>query len=575
MKRRRLLSTALAVVMTLALAPAAWAAEGTGFADVRANAWYAGAVQYVSQNNLMDGMGATVFSPNTNTDRATLATALYRASGSPAVTQAAGFTDVAADAGYAAAATWAAENGIVSGYADGRFGAADSITREQIAAILWRYSGKPESAAGQDFADETSISAYAASAVDWARANGIVNGKEGNRFDPKGNTTRAEMATILRNYLSADQPEQPPMDSGSNVLVAYYSATGSTEAVAEQLADVLEADLFEITPKEPYTSEDLNWTDDNSRVSREHEDESLRTVELESTTVENWADYDTVFVGYPIWWGIAAWPVDGFVRANDFTGKTVIPFCTSSSSGLGESGRLLAELAGTGNWQEGQRFRSSASGNEVSEWANSLQITAKEQQNIPVAEGTAAQTSKKPLVVYFSMPETANAENMTTEEDNSVVVINGQVLGNTQYMAQVIAEAAGADIFRIEPETPYPTDHTTLVDLASEEQEEDARPAIKGRVQNMEQYDTIFIGYPIWWSDMPMILYTFFDTYDLRGKTIIPFSTHGGSSFAGTPSTIARLEPDAEMREGLTISRNQIEDAEREILDWVNRLEAE
>lgn len=161
---------------------------------------------------------------------------------------------------------------------------------------------------------------------------------------------------------------------------------------------------------------------------------------------------------------------------------------------------------------------------------------------------------------------------MTTEEDNSVVVKNGQVLGNTQYMAQVIAETAGADIFRIEPETPYPTDHTTLVDIASEEQDADARPAIKGRVENMGQYDTIFVGYPIWWSDMPMILYTFFDTYDFGGKTLIPFSTHGGSSFAGTPSMIARLEPEAEMRDGLTISRNHIEDAGQEIVSWVNSL---
>lgn len=567
MKRtRRLLSAVLAAAMTLAAAPAALAAGDTGFSDVRAEAWYAGAVQYVSENNLMDGTGAASFSPNANTDRATLATALYRASGSPAVSQAATFTDAAADAGYASAAAWAAENGIVSGYADGRFGAADSITREQIAAIFWRYSGRPETAAGEDFADEANISAYAAAAVDWARANGIVNGKEGNRFDPKGNTTRAEMAAILRNYLAAGQAGQSPSDGGSSVLVAYYSATGSTEAVAGYIADALDADIFEITPAEPYTSDDLDWTDENSRVSREHADESLRTVALENTTPANWDNYDTVFIGYPIWWGIAAWPVDGFVSGNDFTGKTVIPFCTSSSSGLGESGRLLAELAGTGNWQEGQRFSGRVSGSAAEEWISSLGLAGTAQEPAP------AQTAGKALVVYFSMPETADAENMTTEEDNSVVVINGQVLGNTQYMAQVIAETAGADIFRIEPETPYPTDHATLVDIASEEQDADARPAIKGRVENMEQYDTVFIGYPIWWSDMPMILYTFFDTYDLSGKTVIPFSTHGGSSFAGTPSAIARLEPGAEMREGLTISRNHIEDAGQEIADWVNGL---
>ena len=164
-------------------------------------------------------------------------------------------------------------------------------------------------------------------------------------------------------------------DSG-NVLVVYYSATGNTETVANYIAEATGGDIFEITPAEPYTSDDLNWTDENSRVTREHEDESLRDVELTTTQVENWDSYDTVFIGYPIWWGIAAWPVDGFVEANDFTGKTVIPFCTSSSSGLGESGELLAELAASGDWQEGQRFRSSVSQEDVNEWVDSLGLSA-------------------------------------------------------------------------------------------------------------------------------------------------------------------------------------------------------
>lgn len=160
--------------------------------------------------------------------------------------------------------------------------------------------------------------------------------------------------------------------SGSNVLVVYYSATGNTAEVAQYIADSTGGDLFEIQPVEPYTDDDLNWTDDNSRVSQEHADESLRDVELVADTVDNWDQYDTVFIGYPIWWGIAAWPVDGFVEANDFSGKTVIPFCTSSSSGLGQSGQLLADMAGTGDWQEGQRFRSSASQEDVQSWIEEL-----------------------------------------------------------------------------------------------------------------------------------------------------------------------------------------------------------
>ena len=144
------------------------------------------------------------------------------------------------------------------------------------------------------------------------------------------------------------------------------------EAVVEQIANNLEADIFEIVPVDEYTSDDLDWTDDDSRVSREHEDESLRDVELLSTEVPNWDDYDTIIIGYPIWWGIAAWPVNTFVEANDFSGKTVIPFCTSSSSGLGQSGELLADAAGTGNWLEGHRFSSNPSTSDVNNWTESL-----------------------------------------------------------------------------------------------------------------------------------------------------------------------------------------------------------
>ncbi len=141
--------------------------------------------------------------------------------------------------------------------------------------------------------------------------------------------------------------------TGGKTLVVYYSASGNTENVSNVIAKTLGADLFELEPVEPYSNDDLNWTNDDSRVTREHENEDERDVELVSATVDNWSEYDTVFIGYPIWWGIAAWPVDEFIETNDFTGKTVIPFATSASSGMGQSGELLAEMAGTGDWQEG------------------------------------------------------------------------------------------------------------------------------------------------------------------------------------------------------------------------------
>lgn len=165
--------------------------------------------------------------------------------------------------------------------------------------------------------------------------------------------------------------EESSTDLG-NVLVVYYSATGNTERVANSIAEATGGDLFEIEPTEPYTDDDLNWNDESSRVSREYEDESLRDVPLVNTTVDGWDDYNTVFIGYPIWWGIAAWPVDGFVEANDFSDKTVIPFATSASSGMGQSGELLADLAGTGDWQDGMRFSSGAGDDEVQEWVETL-----------------------------------------------------------------------------------------------------------------------------------------------------------------------------------------------------------
>ena len=182
----------------------------------------------------------------------------------------------------------------------------------------------------------------------------------------------AEPNNENNNTLVAEENNGENTETTGKTLVVYFSAQGHTEEVAHKIAENLGGDTFEIVPKEEYTSGDLDWTDNNSRVTKEYEDESLRNTELVSTTVDNWEEYDTVIIGYPIWWGIAAWPVDTFVKANDFNEKTVIPFCTSASSGLGQSGELLAEEANGGNWQEGQRFRSNPSDSDIKSWTDSL-----------------------------------------------------------------------------------------------------------------------------------------------------------------------------------------------------------
>lgn len=178
----------------------------------------------------------------------------------------------------------------------------------------------------------------------------------------------------------------------------------------------------------------------------------------------------------------------------------------------------------------------------------------------------------KSLVVYFSVPESTKTTGLTRNEENSLVVIDGKALGNVQYAAEVIAEETGADIFRLEPTDAYPTDHSTLLKRAAEEQRKNFRPKIKGSV-NLADYDTIFVGYPIWNNDMPPILYSFFDDYDLSGKRIIPFTVHGGSGLVRTVQSIAKEEPKANVeRNAFSESRNTIDSAKGRIVSWLKKI---
>ena len=187
---------------------------------------------------------------------------------------------------------------------------------------------------------------------------------------------------------------------------------------------------------------------------------------------------------------------------------------------------------------------------------------------------TTGSHNKNSLIVYFSVPETDDPnKEMTTEEENSAIVVEGEVLGNTQYAAMLIAENTGGDLYRIEPETPYTTNHEELVALAREEQNEDARPKIKTTIGNFDDYDVIYVGYPIWWSDMPQIMYTFFELYDFSGKTVIPFSTHGGSGLAGTVTTIQnKLRSAIVETNAFTMSRDDMEQAPGEIQAWLDSI---
>lgn len=188
-------------------------------------------------------------------------------------------------------------------------------------------------------------------------------------------------------------------------------------------------------------------------------------------------------------------------------------------------------------------------------------------------EGGAQTGGSNILIAYFSVPEDIDTDGIDADAGASIVVKDGQVMGNLEYMADVIQQTVGGDLFRIETVEEYPLDHDPLVDQAAVEQDEEARPELSVQIENPDQYDTILLGYTNWWGDMPMPLYTFLEEYDFSGKTIIPFTAHGGSGFSDTVSTISELQPSAEVSsEGLSISRNAVADAEDEISSWASGL---
>ena len=424
----------LVFVMIFATVITACAAEYENkFTDVSENAWYAEAVKYCDENGLMSGISEDSFLPNGTMTRAMLATALYRQAGSPDVSGNDDFPDTADGAWYSNAVRWASQQEIITGYSNGNFGTNDSVTREQIVTMLWRMAGRPETGdnvQARDFADEEGISPYAADAVDWASANGVINGKPDNRFDPKGAATRAEVAAILMNNAELEDGVQSDIDnpmpkhqdgsdspSGSKVLIAYFSATNNTENIANYINTVLEndnidADLYEIVPQDPYTSEDLDYSNDSCRANIEQHDDSARP-EI-SGSVSNIEDYDTVFLGYPIWWSQAPKIMYTFVESYDFTGKTIVPFCTSGGSGIGSSAENLKNSASGASWLAGQRFSGSASQADVEHWVKSLDIYES-------IKSMADEDNMADGKLYIKVEGAQNAEWTATLAENSSV----------------------------------------------------------------------------------------------------------------------------------------------------------
>lgn len=371
--------------------------------------------------------------------------------------------------------------------------------------------------------------------------------------DNPASSDSAVSSKTLETHPSGTAAEGKRTESaGGKTLVVYFSWSGNTEEMASYIAEQADGDLLKIEPKTAYPA-DYNETGDIAKVERD-EDARPEIANLPASM----DGYDTILVGYPIWWHTAPMIIGTFLENYDLTGKEVYPFTQSASMDteqFDQSIEFVREVSEGATVHGGLFARPSDTA--------AIDAYLSENGLVFAPADDSANEGVSALVVYFSVPD---------DRDNSYVEAGGERLGNTQYMAQIIQENTGADIFRIQPAPPYPTDHEELLEAAQDEIRTNARPEISSTIENFDSYDVVFVGYPNWNADMPYIMYSFFESYDFSGKTIVPFMTHGGSGFSGTPGTIAELEPGATMLEGKAISRSSIEGAEQEIINWIGAI---
>lgn len=318
----------------------------------------------------------------------------------------------------------------------------------------------------------------------------------------------AMFRSLTDNSLNDSQVEEVREEilsqSDIKVLVAYFSYSGTTRNIANAISEKTGGDLFEITPQDGYSNV---YMESNSEI-RGNERPAL------TDTVENMEEYDIVFVGYPVWWHATPAPINTFLESYDLTGKLIIPFCTSGGSDIDETmPTFLNSCDGLAVY--GERRISGTS--QLDGWLSELGLT----ENI-------AEPGDEPQLEH-SEPETTVSEEETTEgygEDGKTLVVyfSWSTSGNTEKMASYIQEQTNGDLLEIEPLNPYPADYEECTDVALVERDENARPEIANLPDSIEEYDTIFIGYPIWWHTAPMIIGTFLENYDLSGVEVYPFT---------------------------------------------------
>lgn len=196
-----------------------------------------------------------------------------------------------------------------------------------------------------------------------------------------------------------------------------------------------------------------------------------------------------------------------------------------------------------------------------------------EETEMQETESASMQGGSNILVAYFTYAENAQLpEGTDASSSASIQTWNGEMTGNTGAVANMIAEAVGGDLFSIQTVEKYPDSYDATIDQGQEEQSSNARPQLAAHIENLDDYDTIFLGYPNWWSDMPMAVYSFLEEYDLSGKTLIPFVTSGGSGFSGTISAIESAQPNATVQEGISIGAADAMEAQEDVNAWLGEL---
>ena len=228
------------------------------------------------------------------------------------------------------------------------------------------------------------------------------------------------------------------------------------------------------------------------------------------------------------------------------------------------SALLVFSLTACGNAGQGNQANTSAEAEADTPAEVEIPAETKPDTSVTETEGSNI------LIAYFSVMETDGVDTMASA---SRVAVDGEVLGNNEYVARIIQRETGGELFAIETVQEYPTTHDPLLEFAYNEKADNARPELAAQIENFDSYDVVFLGYPNWNADLPMPLYTFLEEYDFSGKTIIPFTTHGGSGFSRTIQTISELQPNATViSDGLSISRNQVLEAENDVSAWINGL---